>query len=50
MSGALLKVSGGVVYDPANGVDGEVRDLWVEGGRSSRRRRRSVGERFGTSQ
>jgi len=27
----LIKISGGVVYDPANGVDGEVRDLWIDG-------------------
>ncbi|HJS06757.1 MAG TPA: amidohydrolase family protein, partial [Pirellulales bacterium] len=29
----LLKVSGGTVYDPANGIDGETRDLWISGGR-----------------
>jgi len=29
----LLKVSGGTVYDPANGIDGEVRDLWISGGK-----------------
>jgi formylmethanofuran dehydrogenase subunit A len=29
----LIKISGGAVYDPANGIDGEVRDLWIEGGR-----------------
>ena len=29
----LLCVSGGTVYDPANGIDGEVRDLWIENGR-----------------
>ncbi len=29
----LLKISGGKVYDPANGVDGEVRDLWVQDGK-----------------
>ena len=23
----------GTVYDPANGIDGEVRDLWIAGGR-----------------
>lgn len=28
----LLKIVGGHVYDPANGVDGEVRDLWVRDG------------------
>lgn len=32
MSG-LLKISGGTVYDPAHGVDGEVHDLWIEGGK-----------------
>ena len=25
----LLKLKGGKVYDPANGVNGEVRDLYV---------------------
>ncbi|MEM9186179.1 MAG: formylmethanofuran dehydrogenase subunit A [Planctomycetota bacterium] len=29
----MLKIEGGTVYDPANGIDGEVRDLWVDGGR-----------------
>ncbi len=29
----LLKISGGTVYDPANGIDGEVRDLWIAGGK-----------------
>ena len=28
-----IKISGGYVYDPANGVDGQVRDLWVRDGR-----------------
>ena len=27
----LIKISGGTVYDPANNIDGEVRDLWIEG-------------------
>jgi formylmethanofuran dehydrogenase subunit A len=27
----LIKVSGGTVYDPANGIDGEVHDLWIAG-------------------
>ncbi len=26
-------IKGGAVYDPANGVDGEARDLWIEGGK-----------------
>ena len=30
---SLMKVTGGTVYDPANGVEGEVRDLWIEDGR-----------------
>ena len=29
----LIKISGGIVYDPANGVDGEVRDLWIADGK-----------------
>src|SRR3990172_5271866 len=29
----LIKLSGGKVYDPANGVSGEVRDIYVEYGR-----------------
>ncbi|HKD38298.1 MAG TPA: formylmethanofuran dehydrogenase subunit A [Pirellulales bacterium] len=31
MSSALIKIAGGTVYDPANGIDGEVRDLWIDG-------------------
>jgi formylmethanofuran dehydrogenase subunit A len=27
----LFKIAGGMIYDPANGIDGEVRDLWIEG-------------------
>jgi formylmethanofuran dehydrogenase subunit A len=30
---ARLRITGGTVHDPANGVDGEVRDICVEGGR-----------------
>jgi len=30
---ALLKLCGGHVYDPTNGVDGEVRDIWIEDGK-----------------
>ncbi|HUY88323.1 MAG TPA: formylmethanofuran dehydrogenase subunit A [Pirellulales bacterium] len=26
----LFKISGGTVYDPANGIDGEIRDVWIE--------------------
>jgi formylmethanofuran dehydrogenase subunit A len=28
-----FKIAGGTVYDPANGIDGQVRDLWIAGGR-----------------
>lgn len=30
---SLLRLTGGRIYDPANDVDGEVRDLWIEEGR-----------------
>ena len=30
---ALIRLKGGRVYDPAHGVDGEVRDLWLRDGR-----------------
>src|SRR3984893_15671722 len=33
MTSSLLKIAGGTVYDPANGIDGEVRDLWIASGR-----------------
>src|SRR5438876_10951708 len=29
----ILKITNGTVYDPANGIDGEVRDLWIQGGK-----------------
>jgi formylmethanofuran dehydrogenase subunit A len=29
----LIKIAGGTVYDPANGVDGEVRDIWIANGK-----------------
>ena len=29
----LVQISQGTVYDPANGIDGEVRDLWISAGR-----------------
>jgi formylmethanofuran dehydrogenase subunit A len=31
--GDLFKISGGTVYDPINGVAGEVRDLWISEGK-----------------
>jgi formylmethanofuran dehydrogenase subunit A len=33
MTSPCFKIAGGTVYDPANGIDGEVRDLWIEGDR-----------------
>jgi formylmethanofuran dehydrogenase subunit A len=30
---SLLLISGGTVYDPANGIDGVVRNLWIRDGR-----------------
>jgi formylmethanofuran dehydrogenase subunit A len=33
MSGSLFKIAGGTVYDPTNGIDGQVRDLWIEDGK-----------------
>lgn len=29
----ILKIARGTLYDPANGIEGEVRDLWIEGGK-----------------
>ena len=40
---SLLKIAGGTVYDPANGVDGVVRDIWIEAGRVVAAPDRSVG-------
>ena len=33
MSKPYFKISGGYVYDPLNGVDGQVQDIWVQDGR-----------------
>src|SRR6202011_5433346 len=33
MARSLFKIAGGTVYDPAHGIDGEQRDLWIEGGK-----------------
>ncbi|GAB4157414.1 MAG: formylmethanofuran dehydrogenase subunit A [Planctomycetaceae bacterium] len=30
---SCLKIANGTVYDPANHIDGEVRDIWIEDGR-----------------
>ena len=32
----LTRLTGGTIYDPANGVDGEVRDLYVRDGNKIR--------------
>ena len=32
-AGSTLRIVGGAVYDPANGIDGEVRDICVADGR-----------------
>ena len=29
----MLRITGGKVYDPANGINGEVRDLFIQDGR-----------------
>src|SRR5947208_9083255 len=29
----LLKIANGTIYDPANGVDGVVKDLWIQDGK-----------------
>ena len=29
----LFRIKNGTVYDPRNGIDGEVLDLWIEQGR-----------------
>ncbi|MBI3864255.1 MAG: formylmethanofuran dehydrogenase subunit A [Planctomycetia bacterium] len=29
----LLKIAGGTVYDPANGIDGVIQDIWVQDGK-----------------
>jgi formylmethanofuran dehydrogenase subunit A len=31
MNPEYFKIVGGTVYDPANGIDGEVRDIWIAG-------------------
>ena len=33
MTKSLLKIAQGYVYDPLNGVDGQVKDLWIEEGK-----------------
>src|SRR5213080_918290 len=29
---ALLKIAGGTVYDPANNIDGVIKDIWIRDG------------------
>ena len=48
MATEYIKIAGGTVYDPANGVDGQVRDIWISGGKivaASDRPRSSAGAR-----
>jgi formylmethanofuran dehydrogenase subunit A len=33
MSGAALRITGGTVYDPANAIDGQIRDICIDDGR-----------------
>ncbi len=33
MSDSLLKISGGYLYDPINGIDGQVGNLWIQDGK-----------------
>ena len=33
MTSSLTKIAGGTVYDPTNGIDGQVRDLWIDDGK-----------------
>ena len=29
----MFKISGGYVYDPRNGIEGQVQDLWIQDGK-----------------
>ncbi len=31
MQPSLIKISGGTIYDPAHGIDGQIGDLWIDG-------------------
>jgi formylmethanofuran dehydrogenase subunit A len=42
----MLRISGGKVYDPANGIDGVVKDICIENGRIVSAGDRSPGERL----
>jgi formylmethanofuran dehydrogenase subunit A len=33
MAKSYFKITGGTVYDPIHGIDGLVRDIWIEGGK-----------------
>ena len=33
MANSLFRISGGTVYDPLHGIDGQVQDLWIENGK-----------------
>ncbi len=33
MANSLFRISGGTIYDPLHGIDGQVQDLWIENGK-----------------
>jgi formylmethanofuran dehydrogenase subunit A len=33
MENSLFKISGGTIYDPTNGIDGQIADIWMQGGK-----------------
>jgi formylmethanofuran dehydrogenase subunit A len=33
MSDSLIRIAGGTLYDPVHGIDGQVRDVWIRGGK-----------------
>ena len=41
----VIRLSGGKIYDPANKVSGEVRDIYVEDGKIVSRRPTAGGDR-----
>jgi len=30
---AITRIKGGKIYDPVNGINGEVRDIWIKDGK-----------------
>src|SRR4051794_7113454 len=33
MASSLFRIAGGTVYDPTNGIDGQVCDIWIRDGK-----------------